>query len=169
MTTQHEIRAQTQFKIQEYLIRQDYRPVQKQEKISNQENYHRIFSSNHLCWVTREVLYQLPADRNSSSHLTFQIQCTSQYFQATSTEQIIKREKGKRQVSQSKLTNLSNSFGASVLHHVFPSSHQPDSKDDPQKYPWNQPHFPRFQAQLNLIHQKEKEKENTKTNKSERK
>jgi hypothetical protein len=29
------IRIQTQFKIKEYLIRQDYRPVQKQEKLSN--------------------------------------------------------------------------------------------------------------------------------------
>ena len=128
-----------------------------------------IFSSNHLYWVTQEVLYQLPTNINSSSHLTFQIQCTSQYFQATSTEQIIKRGKGKWQVSQSKLTNLSNSFGASVLHHVFPFRLQPSTRFQrwSPKYPRNQPHFPRFQAQLNLIHQKEKE--NTMTNKSERK
>ena len=56
MTAQHEIRIQTQFKIQKYLIRQDYRPIQKQEKISNQENYHHIFSSNHLCWVLRSFI-----------------------------------------------------------------------------------------------------------------
>jgi hypothetical protein len=117
-----------------------------------------IFSSNHLCWVAQEVLHQLLTDRNSSSHLTFQIQCTSQYFQATSTEQIITREKGKWQVSRSKLTNLSNSFGSSVLHHVFPFRLQPSTRFQKwsPKNPWNQPHFPWFQAQLNLIHQKKK-------------
>lgn len=36
------------------------------------------------------------------------------------------------------------------------------------KYPWNQPHFPRFQAQLNLIHQKEK-KTQRQTNQKENK
>jgi hypothetical protein len=103
-------------------------------------------------------------------HLTFQIQCTSQYFQATSTEQIIKREKGKWLVSQSKLTNLSNSFGALVLHYVFPSRHpaiNPIPKMIPKNIPKISPISPRFQAQLNLIHQKEKE--NIMTNKLERK
>jgi hypothetical protein len=78
--------------------------------------------------VAQEVLHQLLTDRNLSSHLTFQIQCTSQYFQATSTEQIIKREKGKWQVSQSKLTNLSNSFGSLVLHHMLPFRLQPSTR-----------------------------------------
>ena len=52
---QQEIRARLKHnwffffkRILEEVIRENYQPVQKQEKKSNQENYHHIFSSNHL-------------------------------------------------------------------------------------------------------------------------
>lgn len=44
--------------------------------------------------------------------------------------------KGKRQSRY-----LSNSFGASVPHHVLPPGHQCNPKDHPHKDPRNQPHF----------------------------
>lgn len=39
-------------------------PVHRQGKISIQESFHHKFSSDHLCWETQELLYQLPAKKD---------------------------------------------------------------------------------------------------------